>query len=553
MLRVFEIKKKLRVEILPKDGIYSVLELGQYEIQYSSTKINSHIVFIEDLAIDIKYIESDNSNIILRECRYFEDYFGYANLNINGEEYLFNIKIEKLKLSEIEDIFNYLWQKENRLLNIFFSRSSYKLDFKKNGFELEETSKILLFLETFIKVLNQLYFSFEKLPHTVLRTSKKTIRYDSQKITPDSLFSILNNLDDINFDASFKGHYNSIKINNRHGLISNIDINDNVNSFDNYENQIILGAFCIILKKLTNLKKRINANLDLSSDNEDQYADFKDLKKIPFIKLFLDTTSLEKRTIKLYNKYKKLFVNVTPRLERPFPTSVFANRIHYKKVFELIKNLNEYTFDLRGEFNLLNINKLSHLYEVYCLYIIVDTIQNNIKSGLFNIEQTSSRVDDIIDRLKLENDDYIINLFYELKYYGSSEEKQSTLLRRIDTRNGRHYNPDFILEIRNKKQEIIKYYVLDAKYSKKYTVRCNHLPYLINKYILGTGIANNPNKKINSLSLIFPGESGENVVQSDYFEPTINLISSRPKSEKELKDYIEFILRNNLPIELTKR
>ncbi len=97
---------------------------------------------------------------------------------------------------------------------------------------------------------------------------------------------MLSNLDQIYFDNSFKGYYDSIKINNRYGIIDNIKTSESRNSFDNYENQIVLGAFKIVLSKLNELKTEIRANINIQSDKEDLYADFKDLKRIPFIKLF---------------------------------------------------------------------------------------------------------------------------------------------------------------------------------------------------------------------------------------------------------------------------
>lgn len=553
MLRVFEVYNGKNIEIQPINGVYSVVELGKYEIHYSSENIIPSNIFLEDLPIDSLRIRYEESLIILSEFRYFENYFGYASLSVNSDLYLFNIKIEKLKLSEIEDIFSYLWKKEDKLLNIFFSKSTYELDFKKKGFELGQTSKLLSFLETFITTFDKLYFSFENLPHTVLRKFQKRTNYDSQKVTLDTIYSILHNLDDINFDDSFKGHFNSIKINNKYGLIDKIDTTENKDSLDNYENQIILGAFVIILKKLSQLKKEISSNIDIRSESKSVYADFKDLKRIPFIRLFENSTSLEKKTVRLFNRYQKLFFNVTPRMDKPILTSVFAKKLQYKKAFELIKSLNDYRFDLFGEFKLLNITKLSKLYEVYNLYMIIDSLKNKLKIEQFNVSATSDRIDEIVEHLSFENEDYLINFFYEHKFYGAIILNQPTILRRIDTRKGSHYNPDFIFEILNKKEKRVRYYIMDAKYSKQPTVRNVHLPDLINKYILNTGLADKPSFKISSLNLIFPGESGMRIIDSDYFEPTIGLIASKPNVESELDEYIELILNNNLPSSLMRK
>jgi len=547
MLRVFQIRQNNKIEILPIGKIFTVCELGNYEIIYTSKNIISHNVFLEDIPIDISNIQLSDDKLVLSEFRYFEDYFGYASLNINNDIFLFNIKIEKLKLSEIEDIFIYLWEKEDKLFNIFFSKSTYQIDFKRNGSELGQTSKLITFIEKFILTFDKLYFSFEKLPHTVLRKQVKQIKYDSLKITSDSVTWILNNLDEIHFDNSLRGHHNSIKINNKYGLIGNIKVSENTNSFNNYENQIILGAFTLLLRLLNRLKSEIKSNINIQPKKDEEYADFKDLKKIAFIKLFTESSSLEKKVNKLFLRYRKLFKNTIPKTRKPILTTVFSQKTHYRKVFLLIKNLNEFRFDLFGEFKLLNIRKLSTLYEVYNLYIILDSIKKKLKLDLFCITAHSNRDDEIIEVINFDNPEHSIKLFYEHKFYDISRHKQETELRRIDTKRANYYCPDYIIEIYDKNKKTKKYYILDAKYSKFHNVKHIHLPNLIKKYIINTGIYSNPSIKISSLNLIFPGDFSQKIVESSYFEPTIELTNSKPKFNKELDLYISQLLNNNLP------
>lgn len=546
MLKIFQIIKDKKVEIIPSNNIYTVFELGKYELLYTSENIISNTVFVEDIPVDSNKLSQNDNQIQLSEFRYFENYFGYASLNINNEIFLFNIKIEKLKLSEIEDIFIYLWKKEDKLFNIFFSKSTYELDFKRKGFELGETSKLISFIETFVSTFEQLYFSFENLPHTILRNFHKKTQYDSHKVTADTVDWMLSNLDEIYFDNSFKGHYNSIRINNKYGLIENIKTSENINSFNNYENQIILGAFTVLLKKLKQLKSQISASINMQPNKDELYADFKDLKRIPFIKLFEDSTSLERKVTKIFNRYQKLFKNVQPKIEKPVLTTVFAQKLHYKKAFSLIKNLNDYKFDLFGEFKLLNISKLSKLYEVYNLYVILESIKQKLRLDFFNISAFSDRNDEIIEKITFDNTNYSIRLLYEQKFYDFSKIKQETELRRIDIKKGNYYNPDYIIEIFDKTKQKKKYYILDAKYSKLHTVRSNHLPDLIEKYIINTGINEMPNTKVNSLNLIFPNEFGQKIIESDYFEPTIELTASKPNFENELKLFINRILEQNI-------
>lgn len=546
MLRVFQVTNSKKTEIFPSNNLYTVLELGKYEILYTSDNITSHTVFIEDLPVSPNKISKTNSQIILSEFRYFEDYFGYASVNINNELFLFNIKIEKLKLSEVEDIFIYLWKKEDKLFNIFFSKSTYELDFKRKGFELGQTSKLLSFIETFVSSFQKLFFLFENSPHTVLRKFDRNIEYDSNKVTSDTVDWMLSNLDEMYFDDAFKGHYNSVKINNKYGIIDKIKTFENLNSFKNYENEVILGAFINILKKLSQLKSEISSNINTQPDEDEVYADFRELKRIPFIKLFEDSTSLERKTLKLFNRYRRLFKEAKPRTEKPTLTTVFSQKLHYKKAYSLIKHLNDYRFDLLGEFKLLNISKLSKLYEVYNLYVIIESIQRKLRLDLFNITAGSGRADEIVEKITFDSNDYSITILYDQKFYDISKVLQDIELRRIDTKRGDYYNPDYIIEIFNKKKLKKNYYILDAKYSKFQTVKSNYLPDLVEKYILNTGIIDNANMKVNSLNLIFPGEHGQKIIDSDYFKPTIAITASKPNFENELQLFINQLLETEL-------
>lgn len=549
MLRVFNVQNNKEKEIFSVNKIFNVLELGEYKIEYSTKSIESEIIFIEDIAIDKKNIVFNENTIILSKSKYFEDYFGYSSLTINNEIFLFNIKIEKLKISEIEDIFTYLWEKEDKIFNVFFSKSTYNIDFKKDGSVLSQTSKFLSFIDIYIRSFDKLFFLFKNLPHTILRQKKEVTKYQAEKITPETINWLFSNLDEIVFDNSLKGFPDTIEINNKIGIVDNIEVANYYNSFDNYENQIILGSFQLILDKIRRLKKQISSNIDIKSENKDlYYADFKDLKKVQFLKLFNDSSLLEKKIIKLEKKYSNLFKDVHPNIGKPKLTSVFTKKLHYKKSYELIKKIRTKNFDLSGEFKLLNISKLSKLYEVYNLYIIIETINNTLNLDYFKSDEYSNRSDEIIECKCFYNDLYKISIFYEHKYYTNNNEKNKTDLVRIydPKNNNNYYNPDFILEIENKITSEKKYYILDSKYSKIETVKSNYLNDTVFKYILNTGIKNEPNKKVNSLHLLTPSDYEYNLISSSFFEPIIGVIPSKPRKENDLNNLIIEILEKNI-------
>ena len=89
---------------------------------------------------------------------------------------------------------------------------------------------------------------------------------------------------------------------------------------------------------------------------------------------------------KLEQSYRRIFPEVTPKAERPVLTSIFIQRPHYKRAYELIRKLNDYKLDITGYFKLFNISKLSKLYELYNLFQLIDALRSSLKIAFFNVK-----------------------------------------------------------------------------------------------------------------------------------------------------------------------
>ncbi|PAC29683.1 hypothetical protein [Flectobacillus sp. BAB-3569] len=153
MFKLYQVVNKVREEVLPVNELYTVNELGEYEFyynNYSKIDIDSVSIFIEDLEIERKnYIVTENSIYSKEANRFFQDYFGFASLNINNEVFKFNILIEKFNIVEIENILLFLWNCENKLFENFFSKSTINSKILNSGYNYEYTSKLLTFANSF--------------------------------------------------------------------------------------------------------------------------------------------------------------------------------------------------------------------------------------------------------------------------------------------------------------------------------------------------------------------------------------------------------------------
>jgi hypothetical protein len=95
--------------------------------------------------------------------------------------------------------------------------------------------------------------------------------------------------------------------------------------------------------------------------------------------------------------------------------------------------------------------------------------------------------------------------------------------------------------------------ILDSKYSKHYSLKNNHLPSCISKYIVNLGFKNDKYRKIDDLILIYPGEEVDSVQSNPLYAPRIFLLPSKPKYENFLIDYIEELIAKNIPSYAIKR
>lgn len=542
MFRLFRIERSETIEVFPAKGIYTVQELNEYEFFYDGDVPN--LIFLEDIPIDARLYTRRQNSIVSKKFRFFQDYFGYASLRIGVDVFRINIQIEKLKVSEIEAILIFLWKNENQIFNNFLSKSSIKSEIDKNGSEFGITSKYLVFVNHFYETFKNLLSQFQSFPHYVLRSSKTEVPYSHMVTSPESVNWIFANLDKVKFDNSFENHPDAILLGNNYGHLDKIQTETKYESYLVYENEIILGAFLDIILKIRSLKKTLMASVNMERYSDEKYADFRDVKKIPLIKLFEDSNIVEKKLLSLSYKYQQVFLGVKPRREKPKLTSVFSSKLHYLNAFKIISKSRDLKWNLSGELQLLNIRKLSHLYEAYNLHVIIEFINKNLNITNFEIELSSDRSDGITNKVLFKNSDITIKLFYELKY---PDINVSDLIR-IDNSIGAYYNPDYILEFVSASSS--NYYILDSKYTQYSTLKYNYLNESIFKYILNTGVNSDFFKKIHHLILIYPGERSEEVISSNFYGPQISLVVSKPNFGEDFHVLLRSILEKEVPKDL---
>lgn len=537
MFKLFSIDQNNKErEVYPENGIYVVYELYEYKFQFVGT-VTEKIVFIEDEVFDYEnklLIFTDNGISTKEKKRIFEDYFGYLKINICNNEFNFEVRIQKLKVPELEEILLYLWNQDPIIFDNFFSKSTLKSKLDKENQNLDFSSKFVNIFEDYYSFFKNSFFVFKSLPHNVLRTKNTIKDYELADISNNSIDWLINNLDELHLDYSYKNVKNSIQINNNYGLVEKILTEEKISDFNIYENQIILGSFEYVILEIAKIKNKIKGYLSIKQYYEKDFYSINEFKIIPFLKLKDDLEKIESKIKSLQRKYKDVFVKANSKNTFPKLTPVFSNKRHYTDAYNKIKLIRDIKINLDGELNLLNIKKLSTLYERFNLFVLLNSIK--AKNPISHKFENPKPEDNTFQEFYFLFPNYKLSIYYD-NYIGNIENKIG--LQRISTG---YYRPDYVIKLETQKNTF--FYILDSKYSSENTVKNRHMLKCIKAYILDIGIIDLPSTKVEELILIYPGENEEIIFGNDIFKPKISILPSKVRN-RNLNEFIERILLNN--------
>lgn len=541
MFRLFFIDQSGKeIEVFSENGVYIVYELYEYKFRYEGIIIDQN-VFIEDELFDYDnklLVFTESSILTADKKRIFEDYFGYLKLKINSIDYKFEVRIQKLKVPELEEILLYLWNQDPVIFDNFFSKSTLKSRLDKENQSLDFSSKFVNIFEDYHDFFKSHFFNFKSLPHTVLRAKGLIKDYEFADVSSTSVEWLVHNLDELHVDYLYRNNDNSIQIQNNYGLIEKIFTEEKVNDFNIYENKIILGSFEYVFLELLAIKNKIRSYLLTPQYYEKNYYSINDFKIIPFLKLKDDLDKIETKIRALYNRYKGIFVKAKPQNAFPRLTPVFINKRHYANAYNKIKLIRDVKINFEGELNLLNIRKVSTLYERFNLFVIVNSILE--KSPVRFSASNPKMEDNVYQEFHFDFPHFKLSVYYDT-YIGNNENRIG--LQRISKSNSKNYDsgyrPDYVIKIES--EGGVKFFILDSKYSTEFRTKNTHLNLCIKKYILDLGITDDPNLKVDELVLVYPGKNEETIYGNDIFKPKISIIPSKIGIDN-LKKFIDRIL-----------
>lgn len=462
-------------------------------------------IFVEDYLLPLKSF--DNSDYLFSiNDKIFRESFGYCNVRffINNElvsEIVFNILTQGEKFEQIKSMVSYLLNNNERILDICFSRTKFKISSSGPSNATFET--ILLSAEKIIEYfLNKKNLLSSTLRSHLLPIKEEINEFNLNNINP---FEIIENIADL----IPSNELDAIQLNNKTYSLSNIKRENFINSYNLIENQILIGGLFSIKSVLNEILFSIKNNQNLTYDKE--YKNLKGFQNnfsIDDLYLQLTTSGMELRietllnsiSIILFEMQKILKINfngyILPRITPSVRHSSF-----YLSIFKELNNWYELGSPNIGiDQTLTKIRSTSKIYEIFCLYKI---IENFINTGWEVIRSTEHNFfkNFIPSHIEFKKHNTIVNIYYE-KVISPLDIKtlnnDLVYLKHDKKSLYNFYTPDFII----KKEDEFKnigYYILDSKYSSTSTLsKFDVLNELFRKYHSNIGVYNSNNKTLSS-------------------------------------------------------
>lgn len=473
---------KIFINGKPKDLSRSFGEvINVFELDYISIQLdlddNRPEVYIEDYEVSL---DQKNKSFVSQRHQFFRESFGLSYLRIyhNDEkyEYIFNVLAEKVTSDQAQSIIKYVYEKNPNLLKVNLSRTTIQQNLVRD--EDTHFESFLDFTQSFINFLDSRKFYLINLINKKSISKKEIIANRTNKIIDPE--DVLLNLDKIYQDNTSSDIY----INRNHYSASNLPSEYLSETFDFKDNQIILSSLIytqINLKKILDIINGIDLINPINSDKE--YNEFSSRNDISRVILKVTSFGLLKRItliLKEIEYYTHFFKNVLKVSHKgpiyPQITKLTLANPFYKEIFLKIRNIYECgAFGMQGISAKIKIRSMSKIYEFFCLYKMIESLEN---LG-FSIDE-EYKSGDIPQIIKLSRDDKFIKIYYEklINYIDNENLEYSTLVSTNYYHQGNkkynYYNPDYVIEIEDKKSSKVFYYIIDAKFRSSRNLKADN-------------------------------------------------------------------------------
>ena len=345
---------------------------------------------------------------------------------------------------------------------------------------------------------------FRTQPHSVLQQQHTLQPFEkTRRISTDSVVWLAQNLDQLQEVAR-----SSIIRNGQSYLPVKMLAAETKKCLDIYENQVVIAFLRAVYLKNTAiissfeehiLKEEEFIALIKALEKDEYRAPIVAVKEMT-LRNVTDSIQLLKRVNdrlrELLAAYKRILpCSAIPFNKIPRKTKVFQEIRAYARVYEqLLRWVRFGEFHFERDNLLLNIRKTDKLFEYYCLYRLLHLLKlkgfqeispDTIFSYFYPVSRYAKYKNEtaVANTYQLTDGKDILTLFYTPVVYSHKTENSIDLYRTTNEMTQfTYFAPDFLIKIESSSQKDA-YIILDAKYSRFYTIKEKYLNKEIEKYV----------------------------------------------------------------------
>lgn len=558
MLHVKLLKNHEEIDLSISSTI-SVLDTDFIQLMVDSGTNQKLEVYVEDYLLPIIFIEDKNVFMSLND-KIFRESFGHSHIRVfnNDElifEAIFNVCTNVHKFDQVKSMVSYLLENNERVLDICFARTKFKMS--HNGSSEANYETVLSIAEKIIDIfLTKKNLLASTLRSHLIPISEELNEYNIDNVNPYDVIENISNL----FPSN---DLNSIKIKNKQYSLDDIKRENYLDSYNLIENQILVGGLISIKFTLDDMQFSIK-NESLTFEKEYQnLKSFQNVYSLDNLYLQLTTSGMELRiqnilnsiSIILFEMQKKLKVSFNGYIH-PKITPFAKNSSFYLSLFKELHNwYNLGSPNLGINQTLTKIRSISKIYELFCLYKIIEKL---IDFNWVVSKSTEHKFfkNFIPSHIELKKDNVTLNLYYEKSILPIDSNIQNNDLIYLKHHNKveyQFYTPDFVIR-KDDAEGRVSYYILDSKYSSTNTLsKYDVLNELFRKYHTNVAVYDSQRNVVSSdriLSINALHPFGEKRLSKWHDNGTLNIIpdvssikvSSNENDLDRFVDWVDLVL-----------
>lgn len=419
---------------------------------------------------------------------YFSDCFGHASIRIEFAEereiIAFDVLAKKTTVEQALRMIQYLSSHDESLIQSCFSRSSLSIGSERA--DSVDPEMVLSTAETFIanlqtfqpELLNNLRKRLVPIRVPLWKTDRVNCEIDP--------YDVISNLDALT-PSSGDG---DVFLRGRNYDLASIDVSKVAPTADVIENHILLGGLYSIRRKLSDLMARLRSYAAGQHNDPDEWNMPPGFESLGRLQLKLSAGGMINRCSSMLNSTEgfirfferkvgvRYFGEIMPMMT-PYARSTRVYRILFAQL-SLWYELG--TPSLDGIDFLMKLKSLSKIYELFTWFHLIEQV---LRLGwtMESVQPHETMGIHVPSSVIFHQGDDVLSLQYE-----PSIERLGNDTPHMDLVDMYHYKwarspfwmPDFVMRLTS--GNVVRYLILDAKYSNRATVKEHSLAKLFNKY-----------------------------------------------------------------------